>query len=87
MALEDIAGSPESETEEGDLPVSEGGSPKAKKRRAVKRMFQAAKEGDWDGAMEAFADAFEACEEYSRDDEGEGESDVEEGYEDDDEEA
>ena len=82
MALEDMVGSPESDAEADDLPVGEGGSPKAAKRRAVRRMFQAAKKGDWKACAEAFADAFKACEEYEDDeddDEGTSGGDAYEG--------
>jgi hypothetical protein len=79
MPLDDLVGAPDADGEEDGLPV--GGGVKAKKRRAVKRMFAAAKAGDWDGATEAFADAFEACEEYADDDEeAEGEAEGE-GFE------
>jgi hypothetical protein len=71
MALEDFAGKPESDAEGDDLPVTEGGSPMAAKRRAVQRMFAAAKKGDWKAAAHAFADAFAACEEYEDDDDDE----------------
>lgn len=82
MPLDDLVGKPEGDGEDDGLPVA-GGGVKAKKRRAVKRMFEAAKAGDWNGATEAFADAFEACEEYADDDEAEGEADGDAGYEDD----
>jgi hypothetical protein len=86
MALEDMIGDPDDDEGDG-LPVSDVGGAKAKKRRAVRRMFQAAKAGDWDGAMEAYADAYEACVEHEseEDDEDLGGGGYDEDDEDDDE--
>lgn len=81
--LEEMVGAPQEGADEDDgAPVADGGSAKAKKRRAMKRMAQAFKAGDWDDAAEAFRDAFEACEEYE--DETEAEGDEGDGYEGDD---
>ena len=87
MALEDFAGKPESDADGDELPVTEGGSSMAAKRRAVQRMFSAAKKGDWKGAAEAFKDAFEACEAYEDDEAEDDEDEASTTYEGEDEEA
>jgi hypothetical protein len=60
--LDTLIGDPEADDEE-EAPV-EMEDPKAKKRRAVKALFAAAKSNDVEAGVMALQDAVDACLEY-----------------------